>query len=768
MKKILSVAVLAAAVVLAMFLGGCESKFSPIPVQNLPPEVWLSSGPVEGDTTGYQVHFYWGGWDPDGEVKQYEFVVVDGDKTVGYGFNPADTTGLDKWTKTAAHDSTFKVTADDRKRTENLSGATYTRYDRTHTFFVRAIDLQGKRSEPQSRSFTAWTLAPYVNIDQPALPGSGTVATLSRVIKFKWTGRDPIDDPNNIQEPDSIRYLYTQLINNQGQYDASFDAIGDLNANPSRYEKQFSRWIWYRAPEDSGKGTTLGDDELLELNKSYIFAVQAKDEAGAVTAIFNAKSNVRRFIVSASAGPKLTITEPFLGGFVFLGTNMRPISRDLPPGVTLNFHWRGDATSYGGEVASYRYGWDVHDVNNDDDWAVLPSPFNLAVSGVAFYSGTHTLFVEATDNSGTVTLGQVEINIIPFTMDRNILWVDDYYNEAFPDTTGPDYTYASPDLRSYKNFWIGHCKKVAGFDQTRDVYIVMQDYNGKPPEMSLVSRYKNIIWSFSSAPDYMAWDDLVAFTPESQINAGSKLTVNYLSLFLAKGGHLLTEGRADRAGGLAAVLLSNAQVFPIGLKCEITGPKDGCEGDTSGVNTMAYKDYCVSMIDKVSGSIRSASQYPELPKRLVRNFDCMRLGVKAHGDAVTDTVQGMPDTLSLWSNVIAPGKYFNFNMVAPWPGGFTYVEVYDPAYWMNRDFLKSQSCFHPMYRMRAASTASGLDNTVFALWLTKYQNVVPEVQSGVAVAAPSVHFGTELWYFNRTQVSKIIRVIFTKWQILNQ
>jgi len=89
---------------------GCENTFLGSGERNSPPEVWLSSGPVEGDTTGYQVHFYWGGWDPDGEVKSYEFVVTDGNP---YGFNPEDTTGLDKWTRTAVHDSVFRDSADD-------------------------------------------------------------------------------------------------------------------------------------------------------------------------------------------------------------------------------------------------------------------------------------------------------------------------------------------------------------------------------------------------------------------------------------------------------------------------------------------------------------------------------------------------------------------------------------------------------------------------------------------------------------------------------
>ncbi|MCK4237296.1 MAG: hypothetical protein KAX38_09280, partial [Candidatus Krumholzibacteria bacterium] len=52
-----------------VLLFGCsgESYFGN-PENNISPEVTLSSGPVEKDMTGYQVHFYWSGWDPDGEI----------------------------------------------------------------------------------------------------------------------------------------------------------------------------------------------------------------------------------------------------------------------------------------------------------------------------------------------------------------------------------------------------------------------------------------------------------------------------------------------------------------------------------------------------------------------------------------------------------------------------------------------------------------------------------------------------------------------------
>jgi len=69
-----------------------------------------------------------------------------------------------------------------------------------------------------------------------------------------------------------------------------------------------------------------------------------------------------------------------------------------------------------------------------------------------------------------------------------------------------------------------------------------------------------------------------------------------------------------------------------------------------------------------------------------------------------------------------------------------------------------------MYKVRTSSTASMLDNQTFAIWVTKFADLVPQVEGGVA--APSVHFGSELWFFRLDQVDKVMKVILRKWHIL--
>ncbi len=723
-------------------LAGCsENTFVGEPHGNKPPEVWLSSGPVEKDTTGYRVHFYWSGWDPDGEIDHFEFVIADGDP---FGFDPDDTTGIEKWTRTDSYDSTFKVTADE------LVGAyeeneLYTRYEKTHTFFLRAVDLEGMGSRAATRSFTAWTLAPTITIDRPRLQSSSIQAYSSK-ITFGWTGRDPIDAVANVQDPDSIRYLVWSIkVPFDWPVSKPYWIVDDLNQNPWRFEDSWSKWISYSAPNDSGRVTIIGDDEILEPSQ-YIFAMQAMDEAGAVTAIFRLNDNVRVFYVSKKVNPILNVQEPFLGAFKFAGMSLIDVQKDLPPGVPLKFSWHANAEDYGGEIVGYRWGWNVKDLNDPDDWPVPFSIFNT-VTRKKLYSGIHDFSVEVIDNGGRITRGQISITIIPFTMERNLLWIDDFQGA---ENQPPNYMI--PSEQNHDAFWTGICGRSRDFIVERDVYDTM-DNNRKPPEMNLVGRYKNIIWCYT--PGSSAWSDVVSFVPESMIGQATKLSLNYLAIFLAKGGHLWTCGRSELRGGLAAIF-PTSPTFPASFKFEMN---THVSWDTSGVNSMGYKDHCVSVLDKVWGSFKSG---PDIPLRSI-NRDGLRLAIRDDDDPVSDLHDGIPRKLELWDEVTSPGRFFD-----PSKQGFHYVELYDPEYWMEKQGITSQGCFRPLYRMSARNTNSPVHNATAVFWTTKHDTIIPEVTNGVAVAAPSIHFGFPLWFFDHESVDSIATVIFSEWGILDE
>ena len=52
-----------------------------------------------------------------------------------------------------------------------------------------------------------------------------------------------------------------------------------------------------------------------------------------------------------------------------------------------------------------------------------------------------------------------------------------------------------------------------------------------------------------------------------------------------------------------------------------------------------------------------------------------------------------------------------------------------------------------------------------ALGVTRYQDIVPEPITGPAVAAPSVHMGFPLWFFDHDSADLVAEVIFGEWGI---
>ncbi len=732
MMKHAAVAFIAACVLL--FLTACsESVFTTDMCDNRTPEIELTNGPLEGDTTLYTVHFFWLGHDVDGEIDHYEFCMVEGDPI---GFDPADTTGPEKWGHTKRGDSMFTVSADEYDRNVVINQSLYAKFKKSHTFFVRAVDDRGAKSEAAYRSFTAYTLAPHIMITEPycADPSSG-VQMLSNLIRFRWEGKDPLDSPWNYQEVDSVRYMHVPYTSG---------IITELNRNPGVFEEKWSDWYWYFEPGDSGREAWLGDNEVLVPGSGYIFVVQAKDEAGAVSVVFDKRTNVRHFMSIIPTGPVLRISEPYLGTFSFLGTEMRMEKMNVPSGFSTRFSWTGDAANYGGVIRSFRYGWDIQQLDDPSQWAVVASPYTTSAQERRWYSGTHVLYVEVVDNLGYVTMGTLEITAIPLDMSRDLLWVDD-----FPSLHFTQEIYAFPTESEHDIFWTSLCLKAMDFDPQRDIYDVLDNDFYLPP-MEYFWKYKNVIWSYSTASDVLSgsvWNRFVKYTPEG---SSGQLTLNFLPYYLASGGHLWTVGESQRTSGLAACLY--AKLFPVSVRCEFYGPSPGCENE-AGVKSMAYRDFCVSVIDKVYGLLR-----PDLMTNRRVDYDAMQWAVLDDSDPLTGEFEGFPRRLDLWDNVSREGNFFD-----PQVRGMFYVEVYDSDYYMNFIGHSSQSCFHPLYREVARNTHSVVHDQTVAFWYSSYADVVADKPG--CVAAPSVHFGFPLWFYNREQVDSIATAIFKVWQL---
>ena len=101
----------------------------------------------------------------------------------------------------------------------------------------------------------------------------------------------------------------------------------------------------------------------------------------------------------------------------------------------------------------------------------------------------------------------------------------------------------------------------------------------------------------------------------------------------------------------------------------------------------------------------------------------------------------------------------------------TYIRTM--SFWLDFKLMPgSQSCFRPMYRMKARSTLSCVNDQTVAVIITRYRkNFEADIEAGKPVTilpADSFHFGFPLWFFNHEKVDQITDEIFAEWQILDE
>lgn len=408
----------------AGLLAGCAGdELTGEPVPNAGPDTQVTGAPPALGQTSFNVSFFWTGSDPDGYVDHYEWRISDNgsDGRVDTG----DTLGL-PWHATLTTDSTFVVSAtldsfppdvlDPRRDVRSW------RYWQSHTFFVRAVDEFGVPDPtPASVSFTATTLTPTVRVTVPAIATGNSCAASARVLTFGWEGEDP---DHVSRRPVAVRWVFHEVPDCmlRGQYEAA----NPIAALP---DSAWSPWIAYDAPADSGRTVTLTRQNL---GRRFLFAVQARDEAGAVTPVFDWGVNVRHVEVREAARPLLQITEPLVGSFDFAGSSTVRVA-EVVGGQPLSFTWSADASAYGGVITAYRHGWDVQDVSDANDpgwvgpWGLGDSYRRAATRN--FAGGTHNFVAQVLDNSGTLTRGVFQLDVIeikPRSQQRDLLLVQDW------------------------------------------------------------------------------------------------------------------------------------------------------------------------------------------------------------------------------------------------------------------------------------------------------------------------------------------------------
>ncbi len=739
-------------VVATALSGACSQE--PVSGQraaNEPPHVWLAAAPPEGSDDTYRVHMFWGGWDPDGEVDHYEYAIADNHDGV---FDPADTTGADKWHPVWSNDSTFVFTADVLVDSSTVDPVT--RFERSHTFFIRAVDREGLASrEPAYRSFTAWTLSPRVTLQVPRRAGLAP-ALVPPITTFSWKAVDFVNSLFEEQDPDSVRWILHPV-----QGSDFTDAIEWVRTHPNSDE--WYPWTDYRAPQDSGK---FWVSPPLAFG-NYVFAIQAKDEAGAVTPVFDETLNLRRITVTRrNAGPVLTVFNEFTGMIQTTSPDAPVVIVDMPAGVPLQFRLSADASAYGGVVSGYRYGWDITDLSDPSQWEVDFTPITSTWTLLpvrSFFFGTHTLVVEVVDNSGTTSRVTMRINMIQFAMNRDLLLIDDYFEK--PGGSGLGKTNGGvPSDEEHDAFWIDMLSDYAGFNPATDV---IQVRSGQRFSIVDVANYKSIIWN--------AWGgygltqtfrpllfEFIRFRSKQATSAGSagKIRPNIVSLFMRAGGHLMLCGEQPLTQVIQPDKFAGAPRFPLLFKYELDGNQTGNYSgqveseDFAGDQSFAYRDACVSVLDVASSGIGLLRRAKDngCGVRTIRRADQHLDGLRS-----AEPIDPTFPRLALRPEVAGPGKFY-----APENRGLN-VELYDPPYFSFCNWYETRSCFQPIYGNGCLDTGSPIYNAPVAGWSTVYADIVPDLPPD-GVAARSVFLGFEPFFMEPAQSKAMIdRILADEW-----
>lgn len=413
-------------------LAGCAKSVKPGErPQPQSPETQITYAPLQGDTASFRVHFYWSGWDKDGEVVRFRWA-VDSD------------TLLDEhqWRSTTSKDTTLLFLVDPVKEIQG------------HVFWVAAEDNDGHiDASPAKRFFSARTIPPTSRIERGP---DGNGLPIGPNFTFEWSGIDPDGGETGGSAPvDSFEYLLLQV-----------HGIADTNTPPTHDPlPDFDKTVYFGLINEA-TGRTLLDRPAPGRHSDwawqgvrgtrkrfrnitpapYVFAVRAVDIAGATEKNLEFGSNIRYFTVTnKNPGPLLTICSSVLNKCLPPASGPEDIVRkqiQVFEGETISFSWTASAEFYGGEVVGYTFAMDD---TTTAEWGSL----TLLKTGATFTRndlppGVHNLYIRVVDDGGLVTNAKIPLLIVhPDFRDpgaeKNGLFVDDFTAPGNGQNASPNF-----------------------------------------------------------------------------------------------------------------------------------------------------------------------------------------------------------------------------------------------------------------------------------------------------------------------------------------
>jgi hypothetical protein len=523
----------------------CGRHVVGIPVANLRPVVRVSGGPAPLSDVVYQVRWRWSATDPDGQVVEFQYAI---DPVPG-----ADTA----WTATTTPEVTLEFPATEPQDPLPPAGQRILARDQ-HTFVLRVRDNEGAYSEPAIRSFTARTIVPSSVIQSPR-PSTLAVPTLPSV-HVSWTGFD-FDGPAS--GPVLYRYRVFQA--------ADIDPVNPLYVPATGLQRfleaqalgGFAGW------DSTGSESTSVFLEGLQTGRTYVFAVSAQDEAGAIETRFHPSSNVTQFRPTLEkVGPKITLSNSYFSHTMTGGVSLAPnriIPLEVPSDTPIPLQWTA-VTGQGAQVGGYRWALDMAEGNIADETRRVDdtdyrhwSAWSLdeTATTIGPFAGSpdgpveHFFYVMARDDVGFTSLFTLRLRVVAPNRTRDLLVVDDRHG-VFGGPVAPYPVEAEEDtfhfaVGGFPDRLVGGTSQPGAF---AGLSYDTLDYRARQLEgglgygipLSLIGRYRAVAWftDVSSAVLGPGLFHLPEGTALRYMNAPGRM--NSLAVYLAQGGKVLLFG----------------------------------------------------------------------------------------------------------------------------------------------------------------------------------------------------------------------------------
>ncbi len=529
---------------LAAVLAGCGRHVAALMVDNQRPTVSLSGAPAPLSEASYIVRLRWTALDPDGQVATFRYAV---DPPLD-----ADTT----WTTLTLRELTLTFPSTEPPDPLPAPGQRLTARDQ-HTFVLLAIDNEGLRSAPAIRSFTSRTIVPFTTILSPR-PSSVAASTLTAVT-IRWQGSDP-DGATSLPVAYRYRLVPAEVINPDFP-----ESISDPRVQAyfgAQAVDGFMGW-------DSTSAETMQVVyERLDADRTYVFAVSARDDAGAAETQFLTSSNVLYFKPTLNRpGPRMTVFNSFFrrtlsGGVSTAASRIIPL--EIPSGSPTTFHWFGEPGS-GARMGGYRWALDLPggdivdetpraddaDLEHWSSWSLDETSVTLApFRGTPGAPEIHRLYVMGRDDVGFTSLFTLELRVIAPDYQRDLLVVDDRYGTR----GGPVGPYPTEAEEDSFHFAIGGVPdRYTGGTSVRGAFAGLDfdtlDYRSRSTSglgagipLSVLARYRVVAW-YTDGVSAAAGSGTVPTPPLTALRLlNSPEHLNVLAAYLEQGGRLLLFG----------------------------------------------------------------------------------------------------------------------------------------------------------------------------------------------------------------------------------